>query len=608
MEALKKNREYFYDLLIGMEESKFTNRVEEIHSIEARDGEYAIALTYKGKQYRLNSGYRPVEEAKKWAEQYKLQSLGSVISMYGLGNGLFAKALVKKMQESDSLLIYEPSADIFIHAMNHYDLVSLIEDESVSITVEGLNDLEFHNEIGKRMELKNIKSQIQCIVPQYDILFPESCVVFYKEIKSKYLATQTMINTDIYLGKKNIDNIFANLKYIKDSNTIFDYREQFPEGTPALLVAAGPSVEKNIEQLKRAKGKVVIFAVDKILEYLLQSGVEPDFVVTVDPNKSLWSFTTRDNLTIPLVCMLESNPVILDKHKGKKVISYLPLFLANTYSELEKVPPFMELSGSVATMAFTAIIEMGFEQIILVGQDLAYDGERSHAGREGKGNYGDDMDRMVTGVSEPLVKSRYDWEIYINWYQDILVALPNIKVIDAKMNGAKIKGTDNMTLEEALDLWGKENIFCAEILKDMKLTFNEEEWLQFLKILQKHLVVLNNIKVRSDKCIKKCDKLIIEYKKGVLMKTSHSKAAMKELKNASKFVNAQDIGLLIDMYLTSSAAEQLINLNQIADDAEADALKTIEDSKVLYEKTSEAAEYIKERFEKVLNALIEVVS
>ena len=41
-----------------------------VESFMARDSNHALVVEKGEEKYRLNSAYRPLEEAKKWAEQY----------------------------------------------------------------------------------------------------------------------------------------------------------------------------------------------------------------------------------------------------------------------------------------------------------------------------------------------------------------------------------------------------------------------------------------------------------------------------------------------------------------------------------------------------------
>ena len=51
------------------------------------------------------------------------------------------------------------------------------------------------------------------------------------------------------------------------------------EEIPAILVSAGPSLDKNISELKKAQGKAFIVVVDAALRTVLRAGVRPDLTI-----------------------------------------------------------------------------------------------------------------------------------------------------------------------------------------------------------------------------------------------------------------------------------------------------------------------------------------
>lgn len=600
MECIKKYKHYLYSSMEKIENAFISNQLDEINSVNTKDGDQAIIIKFHSADFRLNSLYSPTKEATKWVEQYKFQNLNNMISMFGFGNGCFARAIIEKMGDKDSLLIYEPSSDIFFHVLNNYDITDILSNSQVSISVENINDFEFHNSLQAIMNLTNISSQIMCVYPQYDKIFSESCITFWKELQDAYRHTKININTEIVFGKRFIDNILDNLKFIRNSNTLTELKEYIPSNVPAIVVAAGPSVENNINELKKAKGKAVIFAVDRILDYLLNEGVEPDFIVTIDPIKPVEYFTKRTDLDIPLICFLESNYEILNQHVGRKIICNCTGFLEMVYSDLNKIPPKMNSSASVATVAFTACVNLGFERIILVGQDLAYDGECSHAGgvEEKLGPLGD---VMVEGVSGNLVRSRYDWKEFLTWYQDIIKIYPNLEVIDAKEKGAKIKGSSVMPLKEAIEKYCNYVFEPNKITDKIQTTFNNEELLKIKIYLNDNYDILSKIKEKSQEAIIAYKRLIKERKNVI---SNVEKDMIKKLREINNYITDQSIYSIMDYFITATTAQHLAGMYKFTDDIIGDSMKTYEKSICVFEAVVEAVDYIMPKLEKAIDNII----
>jgi len=387
------------------------------------------------------------------------------------------------------------------------------------------------------------------------------------------------------------------MKYLKNSNTITDVKEVLPKDVPAIVVAAGPSIEMQLEALKRAKGKAVIFAVDRIIDYLLDNGVEPDFIVTIDPMKKVEYFSKRDNLTIPLLCFMQSNSEILEIHKGKKIICNCSDYLVKIYEDNKHTPPQLFQSSSVATFAFTACIELGFKRIILVGQDLAYNGNVSHAGGiEEKLVSGTDV--MMEGIHGDMIRSRFDWKLFITWYQDILTLYPDLEVIDAKDRGAKIKGTKVMSLQEALNLNSNTDAIYKFDIEQLKPTFDEEEWKNIGEFLENNIDVLDKIKSKSKEAINIFEALIKECKKN--LKSRVIKDKLKRIEKISDFIELQPVYKLIDGYVRAQATQELTDIYQVNDNQVDDSVQTYERAKCIFEAIIEASICFKPKMEQIL--------
>lgn len=600
MECIKA---YKPDLLKVIEKGKtlFGNRLEGIESISTKDGNKSVVVQYRSKKYRLNSSYRPIEEAKRWAKAYKITNINTVINMFGLGNGMFSHALMDKMDDSSYLLIYEPSYDILDHTLRNYDIRDIISHKNIYIFIEGDNIDGFRRLSNSLTSITNLNSQIQCIHPKYEEVFTESAIKFYKSLKDSYTSEVINTNTIIKLGRRNIDNIFSNLEFLKESSSITEIKKMITQNVPAIIVAAGPSVEDNIEELKRAKGRAVIFAVDSVLKFLLNSGVEPDFVLCIDPNKSRGHFVREIPITTPLITYMESNNAVLQIHKGKKIFCSQNKFVEEIYKKVNKTPPNILPSGSVALVAFSVCLSLGINEIILVGQDLAYKDNQTHAGGTNQNVFNPVTDIELEGIDGEIVRSRYDWKEFVMRYEDLITQHPDIMVIDAKRYGAKIKGAKVMELASAIDQ------YCSKPL-DIKLTddeiissFTNEEIVSISDYLQSNLLILLNIKNRIKKAIKDCDILIKEYKKSGGSKKYDD--AMKRISKANKYIEEQEIYSIMDSYVVALATNEMSHIFKLTESLDENNLNTYRQSKAIYEAAIVAVDYVYPKLEDLISKL-----
>lgn len=599
---ISKNNFSLIDELKTIDSTMFENKVNDIKALTTRDENKALKINYKLKEYTLNSTYYPVEHAKKWVSQIKFDNLNTVISMFGFGNGIFAREIINNMNPGDKLFIYEPSIDIFLYVLDNFNISDILSSNNTTIFIEGINEFEFHKALQSNINITNFKSQINCTYPQYDNIFKESYNNFCNELKNNYSYTKININTEIYLGQKYIDNILSNIKYLKGSNTIYELKKHMPKDVPAIIVAAGPSVKENIEFLKKAKGKAVIFAVDRVLDYLLDSGVEPDFAVTIDPKKPAEFFSKRNDVKIPLICFIEANNDVLERHNGKKIICTRNIFLNEIYIRTNRKVPFLLSSGSVAIVAYSACVELGFDKIILVGQDLAYDGKTSHVGNVEE-NRGASWDVIVEGVDGQPIKSRQDWKEFIHRYEDLIKIHPEIEVIDAKTKGAKIKGAIQMPFDKAIEKYGRSSFTNNQILENLEETFTEKDFQFIYEYLVNGFNALIKIKEKAEAAIQICNRLLEENKK----KTENAfviQDSMKKLSKINKFIESQPIYSMMDSYVTATTSQQLSELYLFSDNVKEDRKNTYEKSKIIYSAVVNATDYVKPKLEEAIRNFI----
>ena len=86
---------------------------------------------------------------------------------------------------------------------------------------------------------------------------------------------------------------------------------------PVVMLAAGPSLDYNIQELKNYQQNVVIGCVDMSLYAVQQAGIVPDFVISVDSSvyiSEMWKACNTEGLT--LICSTTTHPETIDCWKG----------------------------------------------------------------------------------------------------------------------------------------------------------------------------------------------------------------------------------------------------------------------------------------------------
>ena len=89
----------------------------------------------------------------------------------------------------------------------------------------------------------------------------------------------------------------SNIKQLKKKLADADLKD-----IPAVIVSAGPSLDKNVHLLKKIQGKALIITVDASIRAVIQAGVRPDILCTIDPNSPERFFSDLDLTDIYWAC------------------------------------------------------------------------------------------------------------------------------------------------------------------------------------------------------------------------------------------------------------------------------------------------------------------
>lgn len=483
-----------------------------VESKIARDGNMYMNINCSEGVFRLNSSYRPLDEAKKWASNYfESNEYQKIITMYGFGNGYCVREISKHLRERDILIVYEPFMEIFLNTLTNYDVTDIIENNKIYLCVGKKHIDEFSVFFSKVVGTSNINYLHEAVHPQYDRFLTQNYREYTDFIdmhKSKIFSANMTWKS---IGRVSVINSVYAIKHMERASILNDMLETMPENDTAVIVAAGPSLMKNIEKLTKAKEKAFIVATDTALKTMLKYDIIPDVMVSVDPCKDMINFEDARCNDIPLLCSFDSNKKLLKRHTGKKIYFDNPDYINWILDELGKKNIKLEKGGSVATAAFMMCIALNFKNIILIGQDLAY-GKNNESHAEGiiQKNENDKKQLYVEDIYGDNVLSRADWISYLRFFEYIIDKYKDLNVIDATEGGAKIHGTLIMTLEDAIKKYCNKKVDYGDAIKAIPSAFNENEIKKLNDVLFKMVGELEYIKKSLVRLIK-CSYELIEY-------------------------------------------------------------------------------------------------
>lgn len=546
-------------------EEKYNSRPNEVNVIEA-DTEQAriIAVEKNGRFYPLNSLYNPENASKQWAKQFYRPEINenSVIIVFGIADGRSVLELSRKRKEC-TIIIYEPCQEIFWKAMECDEVAELAENDNICITVKGVNEEYFFHALQTVLNYSNYQLVVQSVLPNYLQLFKteyQEMLEIYKSVIELIVFTR---NTMILRGIEIQHNTYALTKDMMEQRSdvqlidIIDKKKM--NGLPAILVAAGPSLDKNVTQLKDIKNKAFIMVVDTALNTVLENGIVPDMTMSIDSRKPLVLFKNDKFKDIPIALSMNSNKDVVKLNTSKHFYEideegYLKKLLEVNGKDSIQLPT----GGSVATSALALLHEMGFKTIILVGQDLAYPGGVEHtAAAYGKGN--DNVDTKKKDYIEVednygnTVLTEANMNIYRKWIENYIGAYSDLKVINATEGGAKIAGTEFISLHEAIERYCTDEYEVSGLL-DIPPYLDESERsgiVQAIKNIPEQIEVLEEYIGKAQKIYSKIDGLNGKGKTN----SSQMNRAMTEIAQINEHIDDLYVSNMLQVYIAKTDYE-----------------------------------------------------
>ena len=541
-----------------------------------------------GQVLRLNSCISPIHETEVVFSSLKIKKTTPAVCLFGIGTGMLSEKVLERLPYNGKLIIYEPTDSIVNYCLSCSKCIdcdesekrigerlnAILDDQRTYLYFSEQEQKTFVNFISDKLDYRDLYGLIIGINSGYGAYSPKKCLDFIHNIEDFRRVTITNKNTIIRFEDYYVEHIFRNLIVCKQMNLAREIKKILPTDIPVIIVSAGPSLQKNAELLKMVKGHFFIVAVDSAVKFLMSKDIMPDLTITIDPIKPVECYKDERALAIPCIIDLDCNCKITEKLKGRKFLLARNTYLINQLKALNKnviVDPLG--GGSVATVIFALLCDIGIKKIILIGQDLASSGGKTHAGDENDGPLGD---KVVEGIDGSLVSTRFDWYNYLKWFEIYIKNLKTTRndfvVIDATEGGAKINGTEIMTLQAAIDgcrdsCGNLPDYSFEKEVKRLDYFLDENDYRTFCNNHKKNIEKLQDLKVKADEVVRICKELI----KGIENKTISSSYINKKKKVISK-IHAEYMDnpmyYLINKNLNGAVVDTVSRLSLAEGDAE----------------------------------------
>lgn len=436
---------------------------------ETDQGEINLKRTLKGKSEFYHSPRGAVKEAEKWFKQLDLKDT-PVIYVYGVGLGYYydaAKQWLKK--DPKRYLVFLEDDLAVIHRLFETEQGSKILQDSRAqlIYFRDLKDEEAAFEV---LYWNFVMTKIAVSALG---LYAKNRKVFLGELQHKIAYDAAVKNAliDEYLryGGAFFINFYKNMLCLPESHLGNQFFGKFTN-IPAIICGAGPSLQKNIAQLKKSLGNAIIFAGGSALNALNAQGFQPHFGAGIDPNPAQYKrLSSNEGFEVPF---FYRNRMF---HDAFKMIHGPRLYvtgcggydIAEYFEEKFNIKAgFLDEGHNVVNFCVEVANAMGCNPIIFVGMDLAFTEMKAYAPgivddekvTKTEILEADDYDAKALLRQDIFDKPTYTlwkWIAESEWIGEFAREHPLLKMINCTEGGIGFPGIPNKSLAEIAKVYFK---------------------------------------------------------------------------------------------------------------------------------------------------------
>ncbi|EKG0242802.1 motility associated factor glycosyltransferase family protein [Campylobacter jejuni] len=379
------------------------------------------------------------------------------ICIYGIGNALLIKNLAKHYKH---LFVFESEIELFILALSTIDLSEElcsgkiylvdIEEERVDIQLLILFDMK---DIFEYLSLYEMFVNNVYYKKFYEDIWHKADELCEKNIKVviRNLGSNSDLSFECY--SHLLQNIPSMLESIPFQRILSERKNKFEN---AIVVSAGPSLAKQLPLLKACQDKAVIFCADGALSMLEKEGIVPDYVTNLDfTDLAMKFFQNKENKTSLNILSCATYPNLVHFLDNKSVILRDdPLYQRFNLNDFG----YIDTGTHVSHFSYTLALALGFKNIIMIGQDLAFDKEgNSHS----KGfDFGEKFsgEENIDKLKVPAYAGKGEVLTHITW-NDYRIKLEYLfacnskeaKFYNATEGGARIHFTEELSFKECCE-------------------------------------------------------------------------------------------------------------------------------------------------------------
>jgi antitoxin component YwqK of YwqJK toxin-antitoxin module len=443
---------------------------KEVSLCQNADGKLNLVKNVNGIREYFHSQTNPEKEAVQWFLNLDVKNT-TVVYVYGIGLGYYYDVIKDWLKEDKvrHLIFLEDNLEVIKCFLGTEQAEKILNDPQVSIFHFTWDESYAYFAFSFITALFTLATFKVTALQYYDKANPQRVSDLYSKIA--YFHEGNLGSHVEFLNPNSIAfvlNYYADLLELPEAKQGYEMVNQF-KGIPAIICGAGPSLEKNRDQLNALKDKALIMAGGTAMNVLNAAGIIPHFGVGIDPNTTHYNrlianvafetpFFYRNRMFNPALKLIHGEKVFLNGAGGYKVAGWFEESLGIPTEDV------VEEGHNVVNFNVAIARALGCNPILVVGVDLAYSNNSSYASGIVNHALQDPKNAFITrSKTEKLlvkndiygnpVQTLWKWVKESLWYSEFATNNPQITFLNCTEGGIGFNRVLDADLKDAARLY-----------------------------------------------------------------------------------------------------------------------------------------------------------
>ena len=280
-----------------------------------------------------------------------------------------------------------------------------------------------------------------------------------QHIIQKSLSNQLTSN---YFAARYCKNAIINIPALPTCYPVMKFNN-IHQNIPCIIVAPGPSLEESLPLLYKNQNKVYIISVDSAVKVLSSYGIEPDYIIAIDPQPIVYAHLFGVHHHATIISMLTAHPAVfsspvivsLNTHPLCQLIEQVfPATIGSIDSK----------TGSVLGDAVSFAQFSGFSPIGIAGADFSFPHFITYA-RSTEYHYRYEaahtrlspietrnMQYIFHASKGTLVEQRYSRKVFVQYRNAIDALINTTTTYQINVSGLQLKNAVPLSTEDFFTL------------------------------------------------------------------------------------------------------------------------------------------------------------